>query len=453
MISIIVQIYWNYKNYIIHKNQFIQTTQQSLDNAVDSYFSEKAKKEFHFSSSKNHFDLSNEIDSIQTVFSNMDQISSIKIQKKPNVKLLTTKLNALTKFPKALTINTDSLNKFNSITSIWISINEKNINIKKLKTLLLKELKRKKIKMPFKINHYLDNDIIATSDSLFTIKNPIKTISKAVFLKENEQIELVFPNQLLFILKSGFVGILLSLILSIAIIISLFYLLNVIKKQKQVAEIKNDFISNITHEFKTPITTIGLATEAIIDYNKQNNKAKANEYLNITKSQLQKLSLMVEKVLETSTLDNSKLLLNKEPINLVKLLNNIVKNHPIPNTKNINFSSNVTDIIIDVDIFHFENAINNLIDNAIKYGGDKIEINLQLILNTIEITIADNGTINKQYHNSIFDKFYRIPKGNTHDVKGFGIGLYYTKNIIEKHQGILILEDTKNTLFKITLSK
>jgi len=106
-----------------------------------------------------------------------------------------------------------------------------------------------------------------------------------------------------------------------------------------------------------------------------------------------------------------------------------------------------------LDPFHFENAISNLIDNAIKYGGNEIEIHINRVLDNLEITIADNGNqIEKNQREKIFDKFYRIPKGNTHNVKGFGIGLFYTKKIAEKHDGkIQLLPNSKNTIFKITL--
>jgi two-component system phosphate regulon sensor histidine kinase PhoR len=106
-----------------------------------------------------------------------------------------------------------------------------------------------------------------------------------------------------------------------------------------------------------------------------------------------------------------------------------------------------------VDVFHFENAISNLIDNAVKYGGEKIEIHTTSILNSVEISIADTGNgIEKNQQEKIFDKFYRVPKGNTHDVKGFGIGLYYSKKIIEKHNGSISLNlSNRLTTFKITL--
>ena len=104
-------------------------------------------------------------------------------------------------------------------------------------------------------------------------------------------------------------------------------------------------------------------------------------------------------------------------------------------------------------MFHFENVISNLIDNAIKYGGSTIEIHINSILKSVEISIADDGDgIEKNQQEKVFDKFYRVPKGNTHDVKGFGIGLYYCKKIVEKHRGILVLSSNNNqTIFKITL--
>jgi two-component system phosphate regulon sensor histidine kinase PhoR len=120
--------------------------------------------------------------------------------------------------------------------------------------------------------------------------------------------------------------------------------------------------------------------------------------------------------------------------------------------KTISFTSSEEDILYSIDVFHFENAINNIIDNAIKYGGKDISVEIVKQNNSIEITISDSGTSLTEAHKKhIFEKFYRVPKGNTHDVKGFGIGLYYTKKIIEKHNGNIDLSIKPNTTFKITL--
>jgi len=121
--------------------------------------------------------------------------------------------------------------------------------------------------------------------------------------------------------------------------------------------------------------------------------------------------------------------------------------------KKIIFKTNENSLLLNVDPFHFENAVANIIDNAVKYGGRSIVVNLNAMLNSVEITIADDGgKIDKNQRAKIFDKFYRIPTGNRHDVKGFGIGLFYSKKIIDKHGGLLALvPDADNTIFKITL--
>ena len=188
----------------------------------------------------------------------------------------------------------------------------------------------------------------------------------------------------------------------------------------------------------------------IYDYEKE----KTEKYLAMSALQLKKLHQMVEKLLETATLDSEQLLLKKETIDVVEMTERLVNKHKmLANQKELVFSSNLKPIYLNIDVFHFENVISNLIDNAIKYGGNRVEININSILNSTEITIADDGNgIEKTQQEKIFDKFYRVPKGNTHDVKGFGIGLYYCKKIVEKHEGNITLNsDKKQTIFKITM--
>jgi two-component system phosphate regulon sensor histidine kinase PhoR len=169
--------------------------------------------------------------------------------------------------------------------------------------------------------------------------------------------------------------------------------------------------------------------------------------------QLKKLHQMVEKLLETATLDSEKLILKKESVDVVDLVTRISKKHELLTDKNISYSSNVNEKLLGIDLFHIENAISNLVDNAIKYGGENIVINVNSVLNTTEISVADDGKgIDKNQQERIFDKFYRVPKGNRHDVKGFGIGLYYSKKIVEKHGGSISLQiNSGNTVFKMNL--
>ena len=136
-------------------------------------------------------------------------------------------------------------------------------------------------------------------------------------------------------------------------------------------------------------------------------------------------------------MDSNNLKLNKEKIDLITLLKKTTDiSEDVLKQKRISFNSNETECDYTIDRFHFENAINNIIDNAIKYGGDKIDVSLETKDKEILITIKDNGnTLTPQKASRIFEKFYRVAQGNTHDVKGFGIGLYYTKKIIEKQRG------------------
>jgi two-component system phosphate regulon sensor histidine kinase PhoR len=242
--------------------------------------------------------------------------------------------------------------------------------------------------------------------------------------------------------------------LVLVVIGCLFYLLQIIRSQKQLAEVKNDLISNITHEFKTPIATISVALESLKSFNGIDDKKKTKTYLDMSSEQLTKLNLMVEKLLETATLDSGNLELHKTPINIIDLLQTIVAKHQMQTESvTIDFDPKQTLLDVKVDVFHFENALNNIIDNAIKYGGDQIWIEISQNSSSFTISISDSGnSLNYTNKDQIFEKFFRVSKGNTHNVKGFGIGLYYTKKIIEKHNGSIQL-DLKNThtTFKLTL--
>ncbi len=175
--------------------------------------------------------------------------------------------------------------------------------------------------------------------------------------------------------------------------------------------------------------------------------------MNTSTAQLDKLTMMVEKLLETATLDGDDLALNKEEINLNEILENLVQKHQtLAPEKSIRFTALRENNWILGDPFHLENAFNNLLDNAVKYGGETILVELENLSSQIEIRFTDSGTsLSKAEAKQIFEKFYRVPKGNTHDVKGFGIGLYYTQKIIEKHGGSIDVSVTSQTTFKIDL--
>jgi two-component system phosphate regulon sensor histidine kinase PhoR len=348
----------------------------------------------------------------------------------------------------------DSLDQIKELTNkIIISITRDTLDFNQLTKFLSEQLARIGFEAEYALTHYKSDSVIGGFNNVKTKSYPLKIEANATFIPRNEHITMFFKNSRLAVLKKGFISIAISFLYITIIATVLLYLYRIIKTQKELSEIKNDLITNITHEFKTPIATISTAVEGIRNFNKENDPIKTDRYLNISNQQLVKLNLMVEKLLETATLNSDKLILKKEAIQMEELITqSINKFAEAGNTKSIIFRPQHVIKPIEADPFHLENAISNLIDNAIKYGGDQVSIYIKQH-EKLTIIIEDNGgNISKEQKEKVFDKFYRIPKGNVHDVKGFGIGLYYTKNIIEKHNGNIELEVKEGkTSFKITL--
>ena len=347
----------------------------------------------------------------------------------------------------------DSLKLIKGIKSIFISIRNDTLDFKKLNPIIKNEFERKQLDIDFALKHYKNDSVFNAFNTEFITSDYLKTKSKSTFLKQNENIEIAYPNATKIILKRSALSILISTILVLAVISCLLYLLKIIKSQKQLAEVKNDLISNITHEFKTPIATIGVAIESIKNFNVLDDKEKTKTYLDMSNNQLSKLNVMVEKLLETATLDSDSLKLKKDSYNIADIVHNIVEKHKIQTEKVIHYNSTSNEITANVDVFHFENAINNILDNAIKYGGNTINVNLTQNSIAFTVSISDDGeSLTKANKDKIFEKFYRVSKGNTHDVKGFGIGLYYAKKIAEKHGGTIHLDiENKQPTFKMSL--
>lgn len=482
-----IQAYWNYKNYLNSRQQLINDVQISLDKAVDDYYANLAEKNtvafaFESSDSAHLLRRSGKLDSIveninfsgEAIDSiHLNLIKGISVLRRPKPDSIFEFAHQKNNLPNAdkaqfdviTHLKPDSLNtaKFRSLTSkVVISLSRDSLSLKEIDSLLKIELLRKNLNIDYSLNYKDFKDSIKTHNGLkvfkfsndsITEKHLLRTTSESTFLPRGSSLTINFTNETQIILKRIFGGILISLLLILAVVSSLFYLLHIIKHQKQLAEVKNDLISNITHEFKTPIATISVALESIKDFKIIEDKDKTKKYLELSSGQLTKLNEMVEKLLETATLDSDSLTLHKESINIINVLKTIVERHQMQNkNKTITFSSPSDALMASVDAFHFENAINNILDNALKYGGNEITVTAEQNSFSFTVSISDNGnTITKGHKDKIFEKFYRIPKGNTHDVKGFGIGLYYTKKIVEKHGGSIHLNLEKNlTTFKLS---
>lgn len=260
-------------------------------------------------------------------------------------------------------------------------------------------------------------------------------------LDENLYVHISFPKRKSFLLQEMWGPLLVNLALVLLIITAFIFMFRTILTQKKLSEMKNDFISNMTHEFKTPISTISLACQAMSDTDMigDTGVSQSAPYVNMIASENERLGILVERILQSATLDKKEVRVRHEELNLNEIILDI--------TKRAKFGLAHPEGIIHVDVpnenlitvgdkFHVTNMISNLVDNAIKYSEGKPEVSISLKKEgrKILIVVSDHGIgIKKEHLNKIFDKLYRIPTGNVHNVKGFGLGLSYVKAIADLH--------------------
>jgi two-component system phosphate regulon sensor histidine kinase PhoR len=259
-------------------------------------------------------------------------------------------------------------------------------------------------------------------------------------LDENFYLHLYFPKKGFFLVKEMWGSFTVSLTLIMLIVTALIFMFKTILAQEKISEVKNDFISNMTHEFKTPISTISLACEALGDKDMVSQGTDgAKPYVKMIQEENKRLSLLVERILQSAVLERGELKLLEEQI----LLNEII--HDVAQTAKFRIQGSGGEIRLDLptelihissDKMHLTNIISNLVDNAIKYSEEapNIEISLKRENKKLLLSVRDHGIgIRKEHLKKIFDKLYRIPTGNLHNVKGFGLGLSYVKAIAELH--------------------
>ncbi|MCX6246048.1 MAG: HAMP domain-containing sensor histidine kinase [Bacteroidetes bacterium] len=274
-----------------------------------------------------------------------------------------------------------------------------------------------------------------------------------------EYLLIYFPREKQFLLTEQWGILLISIILIIVIVYSFTYTITTIFRQKKLSEIKNDFINNMTHEFKTPISTISLACEALNDRDVNKSTEFMQSYLNIIQEENKRLAGMAEKILQTAVIEKGQLKMKREQINLHDVIADVIKNIRIQvEIKDgvIRRFFRAENPVISGDRVHLTNLVYNLLDNANKYSPKKpvITIRTENTSSGIVLTIEDHGIgISKSEQKKIFDKLYRVHTGNIHEVRGFGLGLSYVKAIVEEHKGKISLESevNKGTTFKVFL--
>jgi len=366
-----------------------------------------------------------------------------------------------------LDINEDESTIINPVKRIssnyyTVMIND-TVNPYLLETLLRNEFKQRNIKIDFEYVIYdCFTDSIVFGDYVSLEKGEKANLqSKSYNMKwdkDGHYFGIFFPSKNTYILSEMGIWAFSSSII-LLIILYFGYTINVILKQKKLSEIKNDFINNITHEFKTPISTISLSAEVLLNPNIINEPERLKNYANIIKEENNRLKNQVDKVLQLATLDKSKLKMENENIDLHELITGSIKSFGLivkEKDGEISCSLKAEKHLFFGDKIHITNTLHNLIDNAIKYSAERpvVLITTNFYNNHIEISVKDNGIgIPEDAQKHIFDKFYRTPTGNIHDIKGFGLGLNYVKTIVEAYDGTvkLISKENEGSTFVIKL--
>lgn len=270
-----------------------------------------------------------------------------------------------------------------------------------------------------------------------------------------------FPQRTRFLLRATGFTIIPTVILTGLLIAIFAYAIMVIFRQKKLSLIKNDFINNMTHELKTPISTISLASQMLEDGSVTNTPKTIEHISRVINQESKRLSFQVEKVLQMAVFNEGRLKLKFKEFDMNKTLSNVLNNFELRvKSKNGVLHSDIKDgrAVIRGDEVHLTNVIFNLLDNAVKYSNEIPEITVATDMNSSHfiVSVSDNGIgIPKEHHTQIFDRFYRVPTGNVHNVKGFGLGLSYVKKIVDLHNGKIKVDSTinKGTKFSIFLPK
>ncbi len=338
-----------------------------------------------------------------------------------------------------------------------------------LDTVLLAGLLNKYIDY-HRLDHRYEYAIVKTSnDSVIHASSPLisksmkknahKACLSCLWKDEYFHLEVYFPSQRREVLVEMSAWLVLSGIFILIVILTFLYIINTIIRQKKLSEIKNDFINNMTHEFKTPISTISLAAEVLLHADQDSSSERIRKYSKIIYDENTRMRTQVERVLQVARLDKDEFILTKSEFDLHRLVRDTVQNlcfEKCEEETTVNYYLDARKYNLNADEMHIKNVVVNLVDNAIKYSnnGTLINIYTRNREDGITLSVEDNGIgMSHEVTRHIFDKFYRVPTGNIHNVKGFGLGLYYVKNMVAAHGGHIEVksEPDKGSRFDVFL--
>ncbi|MBQ3930067.1 MAG: two-component sensor histidine kinase [Paludibacteraceae bacterium] len=346
------------------------------------------------------------------------------------------------------------------------------IDVAHVEELLKKELLNNAVETPFRIvfidfegDAFSSDSLFAMSDSLINTKG---YYSQMLYTSDyNQRVNFMrvwFPEKRRYILQS-IAPINLFSVVSILMLFSVLVSAIVLMvRQRRLSESKTDFMHNLTHELKTPISSISLASQMLSDDSVAKSDKMRKHLTSVISDETKRLSFQVEKVLQISLLENESSIMNFKPVDINQMVASVVENFEIKvmeSKGSIESMLEAERCVAEVDELHFSNIVYNLLDNAVKYAKDNQPIRLKVRTwnkserkNTISLSIEDNGIgIPSDQLSKVFEKFHRVPTGNIHKVRGFGLGLAYVKKMVIRHKGYITVESTPSvgTKFEITI--
>lgn len=309
------------------------------------------------------------------------------------------------------------------------------------------------------------NPMMYKSKSSRNYNKELLTVGRSIPLFQGDfftapmYLSLYFPHKSRYLISSMWIMLAFSALFIITIIGAFYYTISTIVRQKKVSDIKNDFINNMTHELKTPISTISLACEMLSDKDVASTENQRMNYLGMIRDENKRLGTLVESVLTNAVIERGELKLKPQLLYLNNLVKDLIQSFELQVSRRsgtLEYKPEATNDVIEGDKVHITNIIFNLLDNANKYCNETPHLKVRTYNNDnhLCIEVKDNGIgISRENLKKIFDKLYRVPSGNLHDVKGFGLGLSYVKAIVEKHNGQIAVESQpgKGSTFTLIL--
>ncbi|PKP22720.1 MAG: hypothetical protein CVU05_02780 [Bacteroidetes bacterium HGW-Bacteroidetes-21] len=479
---VVFQLYWITKSYTIKEEQFSGAVNDALIKSVKKLQSYKVISILcdNLKSDTDTFEINN----CDTIITKVDSFSTNNVITKDCMKVMikTTKNcisdDSLKSIVSNITLSSNPLSKKSSktifvnkvlnqvVTEYESSENSLSTYDKtRLDTVLKTELLDKGIVLPFEYSIITEKDTLiknltSTGFAIDMISDAYKTrVFPDNLLIPSDYLLVVFPGKNNYLLSSLWITMFLSLLFSLIIIITYIYTVRVFFRQKKLNDIKSDFVNNMTHELKTPIATISLSADSLMNEKVIDNPEKIRFFAKAIKQENARMNQHVEQVLQLSLIENNAFSLDLRNYDINLLVSSIIERvRLIVEQKggSINLYSDPNLPQTEIDMTHFSNVISNLIDNACKYSDQEPKIQIELTFDdkNIIMRVVDNGIgIPDIYKQKIFEKFYRVPTGNIHDVKGFGLGLSYVNAVVQAHHGTVHVENNagKGSTFILTI--